>query len=415
MRIELHVLQNFAPSNLNRDDTGAPKDCEFGGYRRARISSQAQKRAVRELFRLNSRLAPDEIGVRTKRIVDAVAHEMNTAFGMDREAAANLAMTAIEGAGLGRNRKGENEDAWKTEYLLFVPRRIIAALAALLNSNRSALEGLATATASHDSEPGREKGRKAKKDSKKEARAAYPKEIRERLEALLEDARGTVDLALFGRMIADKPAWNVTAACQVAHAISTNRVQMDFDFFTAVDDLKPDDTAGSDMMGTVQFNSSCFYRYAVLDVDAARINLDQGEDTASTLLTRSVEAFVRAFIAAIPTGKQNSMAAHNFPSYVLGVARNRGQPVSLANAFLKPARPGMRDGMELDLVDDSVDKLETYYQRMRDVFGPGPRFAVSWADRSLSTSADSPVRSPSLDQLVTSLVSHAVPVPGASD
>ena len=43
----LHVLQNFAPSNLNRDDTGSPKDCEFGGYRRARISSQCIKRSVR--------------------------------------------------------------------------------------------------------------------------------------------------------------------------------------------------------------------------------------------------------------------------------------------------------------------------------------------------------------------------------
>src|SRR6516225_6561748 len=47
MRIEIHVLQNFAPSNLNRDDTGSPKDAEFGGCRRARISSQCIKRAVR--------------------------------------------------------------------------------------------------------------------------------------------------------------------------------------------------------------------------------------------------------------------------------------------------------------------------------------------------------------------------------
>ena len=47
MIIELHMLQNFAPSCLNRDDTNSPKECEFGGYRRARISSQCIKRAIR--------------------------------------------------------------------------------------------------------------------------------------------------------------------------------------------------------------------------------------------------------------------------------------------------------------------------------------------------------------------------------
>src|SRR5690606_17698699 len=151
-------------------------------------------------------------------------------------------------------------------------------------------------------------------------------------ESLLEGSRGAADLALFGRMIADKADWNVEASCQVAHAISTNRVQMDFDFFTAVDDFKPRDTAGSDMMGTIQFNSSCFYRYAVLDVGALRANLDQGEG-GDALLEKSIGAFLRAFVSAIPTGKQNGMAAHNFPSYALALVRDAGQPISLANAF----------------------------------------------------------------------------------
>ena len=48
--IEIHALQNFAPSNLNRDDTGAPKDALFGGTRRARVSSQCLKRSVRQYF-----------------------------------------------------------------------------------------------------------------------------------------------------------------------------------------------------------------------------------------------------------------------------------------------------------------------------------------------------------------------------
>ena len=199
----------------------------------------------------------------------------------------------------------------------------------------------------------------------------------------MEKARRTVDVALFGRMIADKPEWNVDASCQVAHAISTNTVKMDFDFFTAVDDLKPGDSAGSDMMGTVQFNSSCFYRYAVLDVAALRANLDGGD----AQLGRAVEAFVRGFLSAIPTGKQNSMAAHNFPSYALAVVRDGGSPVSLTNAFLKPARPRAED---TDLVDDSIQKLEQYARRMQDVVGEAKRF--TWADRDLPTTGSDPAR-----------------------
>ena len=45
--IDVYVLQTVPPSNLNRDDTGSPKTAVYGGARRARVSSQAWKRAVR--------------------------------------------------------------------------------------------------------------------------------------------------------------------------------------------------------------------------------------------------------------------------------------------------------------------------------------------------------------------------------
>jgi CRISPR system Cascade subunit CasC len=400
MKIELHILQNFAPSNLNRDDTGAPKDCELGGYRRARISSQCQKRAVREAFRLDHLVPTDNLASRTKRIVYAVATTLKETHQRDEMRARAVALGAIEGVGLGRNKKAVGDEYWKTEYLLFVPRRIVGELAALLHKHWDQLEPLAGSTtpdeaskeASPEATPAEEtpaaedknvKGAKAKgakketkKDLKKEAKAAYPKEIQQAVEKLLESARSTADLALFGRMIADKTGWNVEASCQVAQAISTHKVQMDFDFFTAVDDFKPGETAGSDMMGTVQFNSSCFYRYAVLDVDALRQNLDLKE--SDPLLATSLDAFVRAFLIAIPTGKQNSMAAHNFPSYALAVVREKGTSISLTNAFLKPARP---QGDEIDLVDDSITKLEDYFARMRDALGEAT--AISWADREV--------------------------------
>lgn len=403
MKIELHILQNFAPSNLNRDDTGAPKDCEFGGHRRARISSQCQKRAVREAFRIRGLLAEDELGVRTKRLVHQVTDALVERHGHERAAAAALALGAIEGIGLKSDAKKEGEDGWKTQYLLFVPTRIGNALADVLHEHRDALAAL---TAAKEAEGSGDAGKRvSKKNSKKAAKADYPKEVKKQVEALMESASEAVDLALFGRMIADQPKWNVEASCQVAHAISTNRVQMDFDFFTAVDDFKPADTAGSDMMGTIQFNSSCFYRYAVLDVDALSTNLGIRGTELDALVQKSVRAFVRAFLAAIPSGKQNGMAAHNFPSYVLGVVRDGGQPVSLSNAFLKPARPRDRD--EQDLVDDSIAKLEEYFARMREVIGDPGQLAVSWADRDLDGSrSDLLVRSEGLEDFFTKVTAR---------
>ena len=114
--------------------------------------------------------------------------------------------------------------------------------------------------------------------------------------------------------------------------------------------------------------------YAVLDVDSLRSNLE-GDDV---LLRRAVGAFVNAFVTAIPTGKQNGMAAHNFPSYALAVVRDNGQPLSLANAFLKPARP---KGEDVDLVDDSIERLESYALRLREALGEANW--ISWADRAL--------------------------------
>ena len=45
--IELHIIQSFPVTCLNRDDLGSPKSATFGGVERARVSSQCWKRAIR--------------------------------------------------------------------------------------------------------------------------------------------------------------------------------------------------------------------------------------------------------------------------------------------------------------------------------------------------------------------------------
>src|SRR5262249_17743101 len=128
-------------------------------------------------------------------------------------------------------------------------------------------------------EPADKGKKKTAKEKKKEARQAVPPELTAAAQGLLDGGKAA-DLGLFGRMLADLPDPNIDAACQMAHALSTNKVNVEFDFYTAVDDLKPEDTAGADMMGTVEFNSSCFYRYVNIDLEQLRINLQGDDDLA---------------------------------------------------------------------------------------------------------------------------------------
>jgi len=212
-------------------------------------------------------------------------------------------------------------------------------------------------------------------------------DLREKL-----DGGKAADLALFGRMIADLPERNVEAACQVAHALPTNRVSMEFDFYTAVDDLRPEDTAGADMLGTVEFNSACFYRYANVDFDALTKNLDDAE-----LARRALWAFLRASITAVPTGKQNSMAAHNPPSFVLAVVRDGG-PWNLANAFLTPVQA--RQGG--DLVQESIGRLDAYWGRLTAMYGLG-------GVRGMAVATTEPERLKQLQPFHAALIKHKDP------
>jgi CRISPR system Cascade subunit CasC len=341
MLVELHILQNFAPSNLNRDDTGAAKDCEFGGYRRARISSQCLKRAVRECFRDQSLIPKDHLARRTKRIVDEVANRLGE-HGRERAKAVAVAENALKAVEL------KIDDDRKTQYLLYVGEAEIAALANVCQEHWDKLVDLSNAGTETQS---------AKK-MKKTAKDTIPDAVRKAVAALLDGGKAA-DLALFGRMLADMPEKNIDAAAQVAHALSTNRVSVEFDYYTAVDDLKPEDTAGADMIGTIEFNSACFYRYANLDLAQLFDNL-KDEELART----TVAAFVRASVIAIPIGKQNSMAAQNPPSFVMAVVRRSG-PWSLANAFLQPARPDATG----DLIRKSLDQLDDYWGRLIRMYG----------------------------------------------
>jgi CRISPR system Cascade subunit CasC len=332
MIVELHLLQSFPVSNLNRDDLGQPKTATFGGVTRARISSQSLKRAARRLFTKYG-LNTTEVGIRTKRIVDEVVPILGRA-GKDEEQARTVAMAALRQLGF-----GVNKDSGLTQYLLFVSHASIDFLARYCDDNWESLKRLAAAKTT------------SAQNKIKADRAAVEAGRR------ILDAGRAADVALFGRMIADNADFNVNAASQVAHAISTHAVTTEFDYFTAVDDLKPNDTPGAEMIGSVDFNAACYYRYANVDIGQLSENLSGDDD----LVARTVRAWLYAFINAVPGGKQNSTAALTMPDTLLGVVRSRGA-WNLANAFLKPV-------VAEDLMSESTDRMLWHFGRLKDFYG----------------------------------------------
>ena len=324
--LEFHLIQNFAPSNLNRDDTGAPKDAIFGGQRRARVSSQCLKRSIRLTAAEHDLLPQESRGIRTKKLKTLLLEKLSD---RDPQEAAGKIEVALAAAGL------KLKDDGKTEYLLFLGESEVAAFAALIQQHWDALVV------------------SADKKSKKDSKAALPSDIVRQAKTLLDGGKA-VDVALFGRMLADLPAVNQYAACQVAH-----RVEREFDYFTAVDDKGDEDETRAGMIGQVEFNSATFYRYAVLDANKLRSNLQGDRELALS----AVAAFTEALVRAIPTGKQNSFAAHNAPEFI-GVSLRHATPLSLANAFEKPvaARAGKA------LTQQSVERLAAYDDKLGAVY-----------------------------------------------
>jgi CRISPR system Cascade subunit CasC len=351
--IDVHVIQTVPPSNLNRDDTGSPKTATYGGVRRARVSSQAWKRATRDAF--DDLLDGAELGVRSKRVVELVAEQVTTQDAALAPRAQELAAAVLLAAGIKttpprKAKEGEDVPA-ESGYLIFFSRNQVRRLAEL------AVDAAHTAG---DDKP-KIDGREARKRA---------------------DQEHSVDVSLFGRMVAEVTELNVDAAVQVAHALSVHAVTNEYDYFTAVDDHKKadvDEDAGAGMIGTVEFNSSTLYRYATLDVDRLQDNLGDAEMTR-----RATEAFLRAFVSSMPTGKQNTFANRTLPDAVLVVARD-GQSISFVGAFEDAIKPEVGSGR----VAEAIQRLAEHGRELHEAYGQVPigGWVVGVGDKAAPLSA----------------------------
>lgn len=327
--LQFHILTTYPPSNPNRDDQGRPKQALVGGAPRLRLSSQSIKRALRESPEFQMGLA-GHMGVRTKRIGEEIAVKL-LREGATAEAARKVAATvARQFSKLEAPAKGEPEGARATTLAFISPDewRFADELAAKLMAG--------------EPEPKDMKG------------------------VVLRRADGAVDIAMFGRMLADDPSYNREAAVQVGHSITTHAAMAEDDWFSAVDDLKKrDEDAGAGHLGEHAFGSGVYYLYVCVDCDLLIRNLNGDR----ALAAKGVEALARALATATPRGKQNSHAHHPRAGYVR-VEKGNGQPRDLTGAFFKAVDLKATGGAERA----SITALETMCGQIDRAYGQ------AWAD-----------------------------------
>ena len=365
--VDIHVIQNLPPSCVNRDDSGSPKSAVYGGVRRLRVSSQSWKRATRLYF--NDLLDVSDVGVRTKRVAELLTARITEDAPDLAETAPDLVGEVFKAAKIKLSAPRKKDGPLESGYLLFLSTSQVARLAELAIASARSGEALDA---------------KAVKKIFKEPHA--------------------VDIALFGRMVADNTDLNIDAACQVAHAISTHAAENEYDFFTAVDDAKSrseEEDAGAGMMGTVEFSSATMYRYATVNVDMLRSNL--GGDEAAL---RALEVFIRGFCLSMPTGKQNTFANRTVPEAVV-VAVREDQPVSLAGAFEEAVPADAAHGYTAR----SVQALARYAATIEDSYGLEPlrSFVVALTDGDAVASLGERVSFKDLPERVREVVAPRLP------
>ncbi|OEY67892.1 type I-E CRISPR-associated protein Cas7/Cse4/CasC [Marinobacter sp. X15-166B] len=314
--IQLHLLTSYAPSNLNRDDLGRPKTAKMGGFERLRVSSQSLKRHWRTSDLFEEAMA-GQLGTRTKRFGQTIYDALVEAD--VKEKSAQKWASQIAGQ-YGKLKKGSLE---------------IEQLAHISPVEKDAALSLVAVLASEDREPTED-------------------ELRQ-----LKSKKTGVDIALFGRMLASTPEFNVEAACQVAHAISVHSVVVEDDYFTAVDDLNDGQSdAGSAHIGEAGFAAALFYSYICIN----KTQLIESLRGDEALADKAIQALTEAAIKVSPTGKQNSFGSRAYASYVMA-EKGTQQPRSLSVAYLKPIQ-------DADMGGAAVTALEQQAENFDKVYGP---------------------------------------------
>lgn len=322
--LELHILQSVPVSCLNRDDLGSPKTALFGGVQRSRVSSQSWKRAIRDLAK---EILPQRFtGERTRLIVEPLRDALLKHGETNAKTALENAIKLADTLATFDKEAEKKKEKLQVKTLFFTLPNEIDAIAAKFME---------------------------KKDVKKALKAAG--------DDLCKDA---ADLALFGRMVASAPELKLEGAAMFSHALSTHKSDNEIDFFSALDDLQPEDETGAGMTGTLEYNASTYYRFVALNLDmladAKHLGALSREERQEV-----VAVFVESVLKAVPSARKNSMNANTLPGYVLCVLRDTGHPIQLINAFEQAVWSPQGKGM----LQPSIEKIEKEYASLQEKWG----------------------------------------------
>ncbi len=350
--IDLHILQAFPPSLLNRDDMGQPKTIIFGGTTRTRVSSQSLKRAQRLYTATHGLLPAESLAIRTRHLPSMLAQRLVEGHRVAPEDSLKLALNTVWGMGL----LDAARDVKRTSVLLFLGLGEIHNIAALVASRqRELLECAVPADqigASTDTEA-------ARQASTRQRKAACPAAFRELGKHALgsTDPTSIVDVALYGRFLAEDHRFDVDGSASTAHAFSVGEHHLELDYYTAVDDM---DERGAGFLDTASLTAPLLYRYSNVDTSALLTNLSGNEELAAA----ATSAWLTAAVHALPRAKKTSTAPSTRPLLVFAAVRD-DQPVSMANAFLRPVRATR----QTDEGQASVNALARHWRQHGDAYG----------------------------------------------
>ncbi|WP_394814512.1 type I-E CRISPR-associated protein Cas7/Cse4/CasC [Streptomyces chisholmiae] len=391
--IDVHVLQSVPFANLNRDDTDSVKTVQYGNAQRTRVSSQSWKRAAREKFQ-------EEIGeraLRTRRIGERVTRELLEERGwpepLAQRAGAHVAAGSSIKFELAKDKPKEKDaadgGAAKKDTKAVVPNKVLTN--ALVYVPETAVRELADIAEQH-----REKLESAKDIKKSSDKSVLPQAT---IDGVLRARNGVINL--FGRMLAEVDDAGVDGAVQVAHAMTTHETDVEFDYFSAVDDVNQqwDDATGSGHMGHGQYSAGTFYRFATIDLEELAGNI--GNDAAS--VRELTGAFLATFVESLPGAKKNSTAPYTAPG-LIHLAVRADRPLSFAAAFEKPVRSTRGEGFEAP----SVARLTEYAEQANKMLGSHRLLASGWVSIGHDDAKNLGVRYDGITDLVKATLRSAL-------
>ena len=354
--VEICAIMNMPSHCMNRDEAGQPKESEFNGIPRAAVSSQSQKYAIRKAEAFDGLAENIGVSLRTRELFSEIVKECNVTdddmilciqrlcdeLGKSTSKSNNIDYDKNTGtfdfskveADMKKEKRarsiptGKKEDR-KDQIMIITPVQK-ESLIAIFKKFIDACDG----------------------DAEKFAYFTN-KNVFDLIDKEKKLYTVSLDTALFGSMTASELSSDVPASMHVARMISTNALVREDDYYSAMDDIVLEGTKQTAAnLGYLPYNSSCMYKYGVIDLDIFKENL-KGVENVDEVVKAIIPEIVRIFINTISKGKIASNANYVMPQSVIVTMKNKKVALNPVEAFALPVKPSMNT----ILAEESTKKL----------------------------------------------------------